>query len=436
LTLTDGTPLVSAKRGPNERKGVHSWHPYYAGYSEAFVRSALGFLYCDESTIVLDPWGGSGTTSLIAAHEGIPSISLDINPVMATFAASKSSAVLKAEDAICTFLKSTFSEISDFEINEADPLLSMFDGETAAYVRHYLDHIPFPAAVEKMSSHFAVRLEPVLKDTSLVVGPVYSFCKAAMFVALRVLCDPKKHANPTWMSQGSEKLSFSAGGLRDAVFATAQKMLKDLRLYYAGVSSDTPSWCLAADARKLPFQNNSIDRVITSPPYLTRIDYAVSTAPELMLFGNDSLVEHVRHNTMGAPVVTRNVKVQKPEWGPLCNEFLSSVASHSTKAAKTYYWKNLAQYFMDMEASLTEIFRVMKPGGSGIIVVQSSYFKEIEAKLGEMYVEMATNLGFVSSLVFREKVVGHMAHVNTRSNVYKTNKIYHEDCVFIRKPQE
>jgi hypothetical protein len=47
--------LASAKRSLSERKGIHSWHPYYAGYSEAFVTSAIEYLGINKSQILLDP---------------------------------------------------------------------------------------------------------------------------------------------------------------------------------------------------------------------------------------------------------------------------------------------------------------------------------------------------------------------------------------------
>ena len=95
--------LCSAKRTAVEKTGLHGWHPYYAGYSEAFVESAIRYLRCDRNTLLLDPWAGSGTTGIVAAKTGIPSICLDINPVMATFAAAKSYQVLSREQEIVNF---------------------------------------------------------------------------------------------------------------------------------------------------------------------------------------------------------------------------------------------------------------------------------------------------------------------------------------------
>jgi len=151
-------------------------------------------------------------------------------------------------------------------------------------------------------------------------------------------------------------------------------------------------------------------------------------------FGGDKLLTYVRHQTMGAPVITKNRRHQKPEWGTLCNSLLDAVKSHPTKAAESYYWKNIVQYFMDLDTALDEIIRVLKPGGKGLIVVQSSYFKDIDIPLGEIYVEMATLRGLHSNIAFREEVKGHLAHVNTKSSFYKKNKIYFENSIYIEKP--
>ena len=155
--------------------------------------------------------------------------------------------------------------------------------------------------------------------------------------------------------------------------------------------------------------------------------------PEMYLFGNDDLLTFVRHQTMGAPVITKNGKQQKEEWGQLCNEVLNAIRKHPTKAAESYYWKNIVQYCMDMDAALDEIVRVMKVGGKGLVVVQSSYFKDVELPLGNIYREMATIKGLKSEIAYREEVKGHMAHVNTRSSIYKKGKVYYEDFVFIEK---
>jgi SAM-dependent methyltransferase len=410
---------------------VHAWHPYYAGYSENFVRSALGYLYCDSTTVVLDPWGGSGTTAIVAAQEGVSVISLDINPVMATFSAAKDFSVLEHEDSIQTYIQNpTLGKIS--ELHSEDPIFNYFSRETAQEIRSFLDEIPFSASLEKTENFSA--MENALFDDSLIINPAYAFCKSVLFVTLRKFADKVRGSNPTWLIEPDEPTTIQSIDLRNGLIDTANSMLADIKSHYSCAKEPAPFAVMACDTKQIPILDSSIDCIITSPPYLTRIDYAISTSFELSVFGMSGLVTHVRHSTMGSPVITKTKISQDEKWGTLINDFLSSVANHPTKAAKSYYWKNLVQYFLDMDKAFDEIFRVLKPGGTGLIVVQSSYFKDVEAKLGEMYVEMATGKGLLSRIAFRDEVKGHLAHVNTRSSVYKTNKIYFEDFVYIEKP--
>jgi DNA modification methylase len=428
------TILVSAKRTSLERRGIHAWHPYYAGYSEAFVSSAIRFLECDERSLILDPWGGSGTTSIVADRMGISSISLDINPVMSIFAAAKSSDIVSKEKDIKEFFRAD-RWANDFNIAKIKSPSGeeIYELETLQAIRQVIESIPFTTKLaSKKNKNCALAID-ALTDTSLIINPSHAFCMAVIFVTLRKLSDAEKLTNPTWHRLNDGKIKIDRNFFFTELEKNSSEMFSTLNSYYEDSKITLGSQSLSGDVKSIPLKAESIDRIITSPPYLTRIDYAVSTTPELYLFGNHEFIKNVRHQTIGAPVITKNDKLQKEDWGVICNDVLNSVKSHSAKASTSYYWKNIAQYFMDIDASLNEIFRVLKKGGSGLIVVQSSYFKEIEIPLGEIYVQMAKARGFDASIAFRQIVKGHMAHVNTRSRIYKANKIYFEDTVHIRK---
>ncbi|MFI5352605.1 MAG: hypothetical protein ACHQZS_06525 [Candidatus Binatales bacterium] len=74
--------------------------------------------------------------------------------------------------------------------------------------------------------------------------------------------------------------------------------------------------------------------------------------------------------------------------------FLDSVKHHRSKASKTYYYKQHVQYFNSIYASLAEIHRVVKLGGLCALVVQDSHYKEVHNPLPEIFVQMASSLGF------------------------------------------
>lgn len=413
--------LRSAKRGRVERKGVHAWHPYYAGYSEQFVESGLDYLGSRPGDLILDPWGGSGTTGLIASRRQLDSLCLDINPVMATFAAAKAHAVLEGGAKIDAWLKALPDRARIADCAD-EPLTGLFDGPTAADLRAILRSIPF---AEHGEGHAVLMPDASAK----LFDPLHAFCRAVVFVTLRRLSGTQKLQNPTWLRTEGANTAVDGPALRAALRENAERMLDDLQAFYGEAGPEGALNAALADTRAMPLRDQSVDAIITSPPYLTRIDYAVSTLPEMMTFGDETHLQTVRHQTMGAPVITKIERRQRPEWGPLCNGVLDAVKSHDTKAAASYYWKNIIQYFMDMDASLQELKRVLKPGGRALVVVQSSYFKEVEIPLGDIYVQAGLGLGLKAGVAAREPVKTHMAHVNTKSNQYKANKVYFEDVV-------
>src|SRR5205809_481476 len=80
--------VSTTKRGFKEQAGLHGWHPYYAGYAEKFVDDTIGIL-ANKGDLILDPWNGSGTTTLAAQKRGYQAIGIEINPVMAIHSKAK-----------------------------------------------------------------------------------------------------------------------------------------------------------------------------------------------------------------------------------------------------------------------------------------------------------------------------------------------------------
>lgn len=423
--------LACAKRTPVERRGIHSWHPYYAGYSEAFVKSAFEFLGANNTSVLLDPWGGSGTTAIVAAQKGMNCISVDINPVMATFAAAKSYLALHQRSKIEGFFNSKKWDFSPLPgISRPSEIYTPQTTQILSQVISAINSDPSLCVIE--NNTLAPNYTNALENTRHL-SPLVAFGQAALFIAMRQLIGPVRLTNPTWIRRQQQPLSVESDTLISQLPRTLLGMLSDLQNFYGDSEKKGNIISLTEDVRNLPLKSESVDHIVTSPPYLTRIDYAVSTLPELEILGGKDFVYQIRHLTTGAPIITQAVKKENPTWGETCIRVLNEIRNHGTQAAAGYYWKNITQYFMDIEQSMRELCRVLKRDGTGLLVVQSSYFKDIEIPLGEIFVEMARNIGFESSIVSRQVVRGHMAHKNKRSNAYKNNKVYFEDVVRIRK---
>ena len=407
--------IASAKRGRNERKGLHSWHPYYAGYSESFVASVLQAEGVKPSAIVLDPWMGSGTTGIVCQKQTIKCIGADINPVMSYFAAAKSQGNISALDG-------TGERI-------LENILLCFREKT----KYIAESSKGSSLIEQLQQFYKCICEQFNNNRIIdVVNPLKAFYCSVLFFTVRNVLDVKSTSNPTWISK---KLDFNNSF--DICFEYNKNykiMCEQLSEYYDNVKGKSYYSILNVDSKKLNVKSNAIDLVITSPPYLTRIDYAVSTRLELeIILGSDGY-KSLRKEVMGTTTVPKIAGDINKKWGPICLDVLSSVTSHTSRASGSYYLKNKIRYFSDAYDSLKEIFRVLKVGCSGYFVIQNSYYKEIEIPLYDIFCEMALSIGFTEAKCVRaDQVKAIFGQINTKSKNYIKDKVYFEKIIRITK---
>jgi DNA modification methylase len=58
----------------------HRWYFYKEGFSPHLVEQAIKISGIEKNDIILDPFNGSGTTTLTAALKGFRSIGIEVNP--------------------------------------------------------------------------------------------------------------------------------------------------------------------------------------------------------------------------------------------------------------------------------------------------------------------------------------------------------------------
>ncbi|WP_432405700.1 DNA methyltransferase [Wukongibacter sp. M2B1] len=422
----DGKKIRSAKRSKNERMGLHSWHSYYAGYSEAVVEDLLTYFGTDSSSKVLDPWMGSGTTAIVCQKKNIPIVGREINPVMVKFSKGKTAKLLdyNLENLAKQIIDNSNNIVPILDITVPDIIVQEITSE-----ERYLKL----KAIEKSINDIIDSIEYHMEKREILISFYYS----ALFQILRAIGKFKKGSNPTWIKR--LKLNENEVHNIDELFLkTVLVMINDLKENYKGIDRNNIPDIKLGNSKKLDLVDNSVNFIITSPPYLTRIDYVVSTKPELLFLGLDEKVEVdvLRRDTMGAPIIRKELPAIDKCWGKTCISFLEQVRVHNSKASNSYYLKNFLQYFDDAFKSLQEIKRVLKVDGKAALVVQTSYFKEIEIELTKMYVEMGENLGLKSSILKREVVKQHMAHINVKSSQYVAKKLYYEDIILYEKGEK
>lgn len=415
----------------------NSWYNYYAGYSDGFIKRAIekyGVNY--KNPVIVDPWNGSGTTTLVANMMGLTCYGFDINPAMILIAKAKLFNAQKL-DVINIREQITMNittEISNEEYLE-DPLNIWFSIGALSKIRNIEEVIQNVTGI-KQHDRKLLKIKNLCSIESLTNEVCFYYL--ALFTTVKQFAKVFVGSNPTWIkSKNIDKVNIDSSELVDYYVNSIESMVRGCLEYVDAKKVHL----FVGDSKSVPLKSEIADIIITSPPYCTRIDYAIYTKIELSLLGYNNLdIQNLRRDMIGTPTIKKGMDYSKllPHMEFLnvsdtCIFTMEQISSHQSKAAKSYYYKTYIQYFIGMYESIKEMYRVLNKSGIAIIVVQDSWFKDVYVDVPGILIEFSTHCGF--SIVDKTdyEVKNNMNYINTKSRVYKKTKRTVESVIIIKK---
>lgn len=405
--------IISPKRVPNSTTNWEQFFPYYAGYPEAFASKILESSGLSEGAVVFDPWNGSGTTTYAAAKLGFSAIGFDLNPAMVVIGRARLLSPNEADSLLPLCKKIIRSARSvrtagDFK----DPLSSWFGPITTSVIRSLEESIASHLVGSKTFSEKGARL----KDLSSLAATFY----VALFSVCRGAATKFRSTNPTWIrhaKKNERRISVAREILESRFTVAIEMMATALRLKAALIGQSKIS---LVDSTAQHLEANTVDMVLTSPPYCTRIDYTAATRIELAILepilGCD--IATLRRTMMGSIRVPISKIAPDEKWGATCRSFLDELYNHTSKASVSYYHKTHLDYFDKLSRSMQSISFGLKKGGKAVVVVQDSYYKDLHNDLAQTTIEMAQH----RSLVLRQRAdfrsLRSMSGLNGNSRAY------------------
>lgn len=418
--------LPSAKIKKIDRVGHHGWLNFYAAFSEGFSDSALESLGIKEGHVVLDPFLGSGTTAVSARKRNVSLVGWDLDPFACLLSRAKLATSANPE-VVSSYLKS--GELAD---------LQRFDRQASEV---------FDSACLKYASRVFSRIHKKVRGgRSKILGVICADSEGrydSEVVALVALCIAAsssarliKGSNPTWYRKGLPGEIDQVSVLKESAKEISLQMLMDLRsIKSRGTECIQVFNCDAQYGDGV--EDGSVDFVVTSPPYLTRIDYVINHLPNLMLLSGfmDVDTSILRRSMIGTPKVLSKLDVQ-PEWGDLCNSVLSKIYLHPSYASQRYYYWTYVQYFSSMFKVVGVISNKLADCGAGVMVVQGSSYKDIDIPLSAIIMEMMKSAGLDAKVVRTDPIKVNMKslqlHRNNNAKVRPRNEISEEIIYFIK----
>ena len=378
------------------RAPIHRWFTYPAGYSYKLVDAKIAQYSLTGGSTVADPFLGTGTTSIAAKMAGVNSVGIEAHSFVHWVAQTK------------MFLNHDLADLSASvraAIERADELTGRSEWSDVwpplVYKCFTEDNLMRLAALRQAISESDV--EPHIRD----------FMKLALTSTLRVVTT----AGAGWPYIAPSKYHAKKVE-RHAVVefeARCDLMLSDLQqIQSIGVPYSSHEVILG-DARKFASyaEPETIDLIVTSPPYLNNYDYADRTRLETYFWGyHESWADITRevrdHLVMAATTQVRMSSmsdvIQLPGIRKVDERLHAELIEitgrlremRSVKSGRKTYDYMVAGYFEDMLQVLIGARDVLKPGGHFALVLGDSAPYGVHVPTEEIVGRLALAVGFAS----------------------------------------
>ncbi len=311
---------------------THWFYPYKGKFHPQMIRALFNCMQISEGDTILDPFIGSGTTALEAQLLGINSIGIDISEVCYLISKVKTSSLN-----VLPKIQETQSILSD----KLSSVQSNSEKEIIDNISQIIDEI----------------------DTK----DVREFFKVAELISHSDRSRRRKKEFLTSFENNTKKMIRSVEDY--------EELRKEKNLVLGKVE------CYLEDARKLPISDDSIDGVITSPPYSIALDYVENDKHSLSVLGHD--VDEIRDDFIGVRGKGKN---------------------------------KIELYNSDMEKAYLEIDRVLKPGKYCAIVIGNATVNKQETKSVEMTIESFEKMGYTLEKNI-DKIIFGLYNVMQKENI-------------------
>lgn len=348
-------------------------HPFPARMATDFVWGELS--NCGEPLRVLDPMTGSGTTLVAARMRGHQAIGFDRDPLAVLIASAWASDVNVAatEKKAYEVLERAKDQIRNVSQREAYPRGA--SDETKEFVRYWFDVTNRRQLAALAESVSRVRDQQIKRLLWCAFSRLIITKKSGVSLAMDI-----SHSRP---HKSYTKAPINA-------FDHFQRAVKQITK--AAPFTDREKLPQAtvedADARELPLPDETVDMIITSPPYLNAIDYLRGHKFSLIWMGLDlSEVRQLRSTNVGAEVSTEATDDDKD----------TEAVMHEMCEGKELEGRSkgmLRRYVRDLRGVLRESLRVLRPGGKAIYVIGNCNLRDTFIENSKAVTTLAEKAGF------------------------------------------
>lgn len=437
--LENGDADATKRKDP--KYATHGIHPFKGKFYPQLAKSLLNISSAPIGATLLDPYCGSGTTLLEGMLNGYRAYGCDLNPLAAKIARAKASILNLPRNLVELSIKAMLDRLS--HRRGAPPAL--------------MDHFE-RTACEELLNWFP---EPVLYKINWLLGNIRLLGEPTLVdffeVILSSLIREVSDQDPTDLRIRRRKTPLQDAPVFEIFKARLEEQHHRLTKYWS-VAGRQPSTLVSptvihGDSRRadamtmMGLREDSVDCVLTSPPYATALPYIDTDRLSLLAIMGLTTSERARYefDLTGSREIRRRER-QAAEDELLAESAANKLPESVTRAIRAIYEANqsgnvgfrranmaalLWRYFNDMSANLHQISRMLKSGAKAFYVVGDS-----RTNAGGEWIQIETcrNISCIGVMAGLEHIEDISIDVTTENYKHIKNAITANKIIVFQKP--
>jgi len=354
----------------NMDEPVHRWIRFPAGFSAELVRRAFSVFDVSRKDVVLDPFAGSGTLNVEAKRRGVDSVGIEAHPLLVKIGNVKvnweldTKVLMDTAFSLFSVLKRDFNMGKHREVdveNVPELLHKVYDAETLQKLYYVKQAIGESVTESDVAEFFELALLGILRATT--------------------------GADVGWPYILPKKTKRKPQDVYRAFVGQVTMMIRDLEAVKTGAPRKAKAVIHESDARDMKeVEDESVDFIFTSPPYLNNYDYADRTRLELYFLGWCRTWEEITEKIRKRLIVAATTQVARSRMATarfsdlipedVKSELMGKAAElereRSRHGGRKDYDLVVLGYMSDMAKALREMARILKPGKYAVMILGDS----------------------------------------------------------------
>ena len=390
----------------------HRWYYYKEGFSPVLVEKAIEAVGLKQDEVILDPFNGSGTTTLTAALNGYQSLGIEVNP----FTSFLSRVKVINED-VKNIQQYTEEVINAAEFGANSSLIGFSSFSKPGKNNKWLFNDSVLCAFEGGWQSL----------TNIPSQEIRELFKLALITATMKNCNARRDGKCLRYHNDCQNSKYDKSSFLKAFKGNITQIGEDIESHK--ISSKAPI-IYSGDCRTIlndkKMQNFKL--CVTSPPYLNTFDYTDIYRPEMFLGkfidSKKALYDH-RLNTVRSHVQAKWNKPTQENFGSLYEESIKHILKHQTELMHQQIPLMIQAYFEDMSNILRMLKAKADKNAQLWLIVSNSAYANREIPVDLIIGDIGSKAGWFL------KEIGVLRHIQKRKTKYSPDITHLRESVVI-----